>query len=94
MSTEGANPVAGATKTVLLPSVVLDPEDPKAVVAEPTVTPVTVMLGDPVRPPEVPVVFWFSVGNVQFVRAPDAGVPSTGAVKVLFDSVSAPVGVT
>ena len=33
-------------------------------------------------PDAVPVVFWFSVGNVQLVNVPDAGVPRTGAVIV------------
>jgi hypothetical protein len=32
--------------------------------------------------PDEPVVFWFSVGNVQFARLPDVGVPSTGVTKV------------
>ena len=27
------------------------------------------------RPAAVPVVFWFSVGNVQFVSVPEEGVP-------------------
>jgi hypothetical protein len=30
----------------------------------------------------LPVVFWFSVGNVQFVKVPDAGVPSAGVISV------------
>jgi hypothetical protein len=30
----------------------------------------------PVQDPELPVVFWLSVGNVQFVSVPDEGVPS------------------
>ena len=29
-----------------------------------------------------PVVFWLSVGNVQLVKAPEAGVPKAGVVKV------------
>ena len=29
-----------------------------------------------------PVVFWLSVGNVQLVKAPEAGVPKTGVVRV------------
>ena len=32
------------------------------------------------RPAAVPVVFWFSVGNVQFARLPDWGVPKIGVV--------------
>lgn len=42
----------------------------------------TVMFGVPVRPPEVPVVFWFKVGKVQLVNVPDEGVPRIGAVNV------------
>ena len=30
----------------------------------------------------VPVVFWFSVGNVQLAKLPDEGVPSAGVTKV------------
>ena len=30
----------------------------------------------PVQEPELPVVFWLSVGNVQFVSVPEEGVPS------------------
>jgi hypothetical protein len=30
----------------------------------------------PVQDPELPVVFWLSVGNVQFVSVPEEGVPS------------------
>jgi hypothetical protein len=32
------------------------------------------------RPAAVPVVFWLSVGNVQLVSVPEAGVPNTGVV--------------
>jgi len=34
------------------------------------------------RPAAVPVVFWFSVGNVQFAKLPDVGVPSMGVTSV------------
>jgi hypothetical protein len=34
------------------------------------------------KPAAVPVVFWFSVGNVQFARLPDVGVPSMGDTSV------------
>jgi hypothetical protein len=34
------------------------------------------------NPAAVPVVFWFKVGNVQFVRVPEDGVPSAGVVNV------------
>ena len=30
----------------------------------------------------LPVVFWFSVGNVQFARFPEDGVPNAGVVKI------------
>jgi hypothetical protein len=30
----------------------------------------------------VPVVFWFNVGNVQFARLPDVGVPNMGVTNV------------
>jgi hypothetical protein len=30
----------------------------------------------PVQDPELPVVFWLSVGNVQLAKLPDEGVPS------------------
>ncbi len=42
--------------------------------------------GVPLRFAAVPVVFWFSVGNVQFVSVPEAGVPNTGATKVIPDA--------
>lgn len=49
-------------------------------------------------PPEIlvavaalPVVFWFSVGNVQFAKLPDAGVPKAGVTKVgEFDRTTEP----
>ena len=34
----------------------------------------------PVAVAALPVVFWFSVGNVQFARFPDVGVPKIGVV--------------
>ena len=34
------------------------------------------------KPAAVPVVFWFSVGNVQLVKVPEAGVPRAGVTKV------------
>jgi hypothetical protein len=34
------------------------------------------------RPAAVPVVFWFSVGNVQLAKLPDVGVPSMGVTSV------------
>ena len=34
------------------------------------------------KPAAVPVVFWFNVGNVQFVKLPDAGVPNAGVTSV------------
>ena len=38
-----------------------------------------------------PVVFWFSVGNVQFVNVPDVGVPSMGVTNVgLVDKTTEP----
>jgi len=46
---------------------------PEGVTAQPPVT---------ATPPEVPVVFWFSVGNVQFVRVPEDGVPRAGVTSV------------
>jgi hypothetical protein len=36
----------------------------------------------PVNPPAVPVVFWLSVGKVQFAKLPEAGVPRAGVTKV------------
>ena len=39
----------------------------------------------------LPVVFWFSVGNVQFAKFPDVGVPKIGDVSVgLVDSTLLP----
>lgn len=39
----------------------------------------------------LPVVLWFSVGNVQLAKFPDAGVPSAGVTSVgLLDSTTAP----
>jgi len=34
------------------------------------------------NPAAVPVVFWFKVGNVQFAKLPDVGVPSNGVTNV------------
>ena len=34
------------------------------------------------KPAAVPVVFWFNVGNVQFAKFPDVGVPSIGVTSV------------
>ena len=51
--------------------------------------PLMVRPGDSV--PAEPVVFWFSVGNVQFVNVPLVGVPSTGVTIV--SDVHVPVGV-
>ena len=34
------------------------------------------------RLPALPVVFWLSVGKVQFVSVPDVGVPNTGVTSV------------
>ena len=31
---------------------------------------------------ELPVVFWFNVGNVQLAKLPEVGVPSTGVTSV------------
>ncbi len=39
----------------------------------------------------LPVVFWFSVGKVQFAKFPEVGVPKTGVTKVRL--VHVPVGV-
>jgi hypothetical protein len=36
----------------------------------------------PVHEPELPVVFWFSVGNVQLVKVPEVGVPKFGVTSV------------
>ena len=44
--------------------------------------------------PALPVVFWFSVGKVQLVRLPDAGVPKAGVTSVgLVESTTEPVPV-
>ena len=44
--------------------------------------------------PALPVVFWFSVGNVQLVSVPEAGVPSAGVTSVgLLDKTTEPVPV-
>jgi hypothetical protein len=54
----------------------------------------TVISGVPVRPPAVPVVFWLSVGNVQLVRVPEAGVPNAGVANVgLVANTASPVPV-
>jgi hypothetical protein len=45
----------------------------------------------PVQDPELPVVFWFNVGKVQFAKLPLVGVPSIGVTNVgLVDSTFAP----
>ena len=61
-------------------------ETPEFVTLE-QVTPATVIAGVPVKPPAVPVVFWFKVGKVQFVSVPLAGVPSAGATKVIPEAI-------
>ena len=39
----------------------------------------------------VPVVFWFNVGNVQFAKLPEAGVPKLGVISVgVSDNTTAP----
>ena len=38
----------------------------------------------------LPVVLWFSVGNVQLAKLPDVGVPKAGVTRVLFVSVCVP----
>ena len=49
----------------------------------------------PVTVAAVPVVFWFSVGKVQFVSVPDAGVPSAGVTSVgLVANTSEPLPVS
>jgi hypothetical protein len=63
---------------VLLAVVTLTPPT----VALVAVTALTVMLGVPVSPPAVPVVFWLSVGNVQLARFPEEGVPRAGVTRV------------
>jgi len=46
------------------------------------------------KPAAVPVVFWFSVGNVQLVNVPDEGVPNAGVTSVgLVDKTTLPVPV-
>ena len=46
------------------------------------------------KPAAVPVVFWLSVGNVQFAKLPDDGVPKAGVTKVgLFANTTPPVPV-
>jgi hypothetical protein len=55
------------------------------------VVPVTPELIVVVTVAALPVVFWFSVGNVQFVSVPDEGVPKTGVTKVgLVDKTTFP----
>ncbi len=77
--------------SVALPLNVPDNVEPLMVVA---LTALTVIDGVPDSPPAVPVVFWFSVGNVQFVSVPDAGVPSAGATNACPDGkVTVPVNV-
>ena len=45
----------------------------------------------PVHEPDEPVVFWFSVGNVQLARFPEEGVPKTGVTNVgLVDKTTLP----
>ena len=49
----------------------------------------------PVTFAAVPVVFWLSVGKVQFVRVPEDGVPSAGVTSVgLVAKTRLPVPVT
>jgi hypothetical protein len=49
----------------------------------------------PVTLAAVPVVFWFNVGNVQFAKLPDEGVPSAGVTNVgLVANTLAPVPVS
>ena len=58
------------------------PEQDAAVVALVALVAVVAVAELPVHEPDEPVVFWFSVGNVQFVKFPDVGVPSTGVTNV------------
>jgi hypothetical protein len=50
------------------------------VVVKPVPPEATARVAD--KPAAVPVVFWFSVGNVQFAKLPDVGVPSMGVTSV------------
>ena len=47
------------------------------------------------KPAAVPLVFWFSVGNVQLVNVPEAGVPKAGVTSVgLVAKTAAPLPVS
>lgn len=64
-------PRTGVTSVGLVDNTLLpEPVD----VVTPVPPEVTAKVAD--RPAAVPVVFWFSVGNVQLVSVPDDGVPS------------------
>ena len=62
-------PAAAPPEVLKVTALVTDP----AVVAVVAVVAVAAL---PVQEPELPVVFWFSVGKVQFAKLPDEGVPS------------------
>tara|TARA_R110000850_G_scaffold39565_1_gene102540 strand:+ start:427 stop:711 length:285 start_codon:yes stop_codon:yes gene_type:complete len=74
---------ASVAMVVALPDEVTSPVKFALVV---TVAALPVVLLDvkafPVQVAELPVVFWFSVGKVQFVNVPLAGVPNAGVVNV------------
>lgn len=87
----GPPPPEGVCQVAAVEDVAVNtcPED--GAVAALTLTVVVALLSAPAYP----VVFWLSVGNVQFVSVPLAGVPSTGVVsiglvRVLLVSVSVP----
>ena len=74
---------ASVAMVVALPDEVTSPVKFALVV---TVAALPVVLLDvkafPVQVAELPVVFWFNVGKVQFVNVPLAGVPNAGVVHV------------
>lgn len=90
-----AAPSVGVTNVieVHVPVGVYDPPSSRIVSAASRTVFVLLVLDRPVKVnnpdcPDIdklaalPVVFWFSVGNVQFVSVPEAGVPNAGVVSV------------
>jgi hypothetical protein len=79
-------PEVGNVKAVVPPTVKVVPYAPLIVSVDAALlaTPVPPEAGTNTaeRPAAVPLVFWFSVGNVQLVSVPEIGIPSTGVTKV------------
>lgn len=73
-----------AVVTALL-AIVVDADtaaEPLKLPVVPVTSPVNEMVRPVVKVAALPVVFWFSVGKVQFVNVPEAGVPKAGVTSV------------